>query len=538
MSEFYSLEKAANELGISPEDLARKAQSREIRAFQDSGSWQFRKNDIEDMIRQRGMGSDPELALSDLDLETMGGESRSEDIDLSDFQLGVATPEPDPERDSDLAPETASDDEDIRIDDLAVPPDLTGSSSTIIGMKPSGRKPGDSDVRIVPEDLGSNESDVRLSPIGGGLSDSDVTLVSDDSSADVPIAKLARPPVSPHPESGSDASGETTLARSPLLDSSAEIEAVSPGDSDSDFELSPSSVIDALQPESGSDFELTALDSGSDEFEATPTRSKLGPSDSDVTGVEPSASGVNLGHPSDSGINLATAGLGSFDDDSMDLAPLDDFDDAVAAAPKKPRPAPAPTDDPGATALPIRQEGEKDLFEDTDFEVDALDTGGDDRTMQLDATSDFGFDDSDSASEVFAIDEDEVDDNAATALGAAPALSDSEISGEAPTGESWGDVSGEGSMPDVGTAPSTATAPVTAGTPTTTAAPRGGTLLTNAQGPEWGTPWVVALGLTAVFMLLLAFVGLDLVSNLYEFRSDGPASGLVSSIAGLMGGEG
>ena len=40
--------------------------------------------------------------------------------------------------------------------------------------------------------------------------------------------------------------------------------------SDSDFELNPSSeLIDALQPDSGSDFELSALDA-SDEFEATP----------------------------------------------------------------------------------------------------------------------------------------------------------------------------------------------------------------------------------------------------------------------------
>ena len=525
MSEFYSLEEAARELGISSEELARKAQTREIRAFQDSGSWQFRRNDVEDLARKRGLGSDPDFSLSDLDMEAAGPDVHSEDIDLSDFQLGVTTPEPESESGSGG---------DVQVDDLAVPPDLTGSSSTILGMKPSGREPGDSDVRLVPESVSGSDSDLRQSPIRGGLSDSDVTLVSDDSSGDIPIQKSR--PKAQAPEPGSDASGETTLARSPLLDSSAEIEAVSPADSDSDFEISPSSVIDALQPESGSDFELSALESSSDEFESTPPRNKLSPSDSDVTGVEPAASGINLGRPSDSGINLATAGLGSFEDDSVDLAPLDDEeDDAVAARPTKPKAPLAAKDDPGATALPVRPDSESELFQDTDFEVDALDTGGDDRTMQLDATSDFGFDDSDSASEVFAIDEEDVDDSAATALGAAPALSDSELSGEGGSSDAWADVSSETSATDLPTtAPVTAAPAAAAATP---AAARGGTLLTAAQGPEWGTPWVVVLGITAVFMLLLAFVGLDLVSNFNEFHQDGPASGLVKAIAGLMGGS-
>ena len=75
---------------------------------------------------------------------------------------------------------------------------------------------------------------------------------------------------------------------------------------DSDFELTPSNVIDALQPDSGSDFELTALDP-SDEFESTPL---LGPGDSDVTAADPGASGINLGRPSDSGINLLGSASG------------------------------------------------------------------------------------------------------------------------------------------------------------------------------------------------------------------------------------
>jgi hypothetical protein len=35
-------------------------------------------------------------------------------------------------------------------------------------------------------------------------------------------------------------------------------------------------------------------------------------------------------------------------------------------------------------------------------------------------------------------------------------------------------------------------------------------------------------------MLLLAFVSMDLVRNLYDFRSDTPASGLVKTLAGII----
>ena len=112
----------------------------------------------------------------------------------------------------------------------------------------------------------------------------------------------------------------------------------------------------ALQPESGSDFELTALDA-SDEFEATPLS---GPSDSDVTAAQPSASGINLARPSDSGINLQS--VGGFDlsqADSIELAPLDDDEAPAQARPQGAKPAAAkapdrpPKQDPNsATVMP------------------------------------------------------------------------------------------------------------------------------------------------------------------------------------------
>lgn len=523
MAEFYNLEEAARVLGMSTEELRAKAQKHEIRAFMDAGSWRFKKFDVDEEARRRGLGSNPELSLSDLDLTTHGDSASADDFDLSEFQLGAGSPELSPPS---IELGTGSAEHDILFDDRTTPPlPASGSSSTILGMNPGkqGKQPSDSDVRLVPEVVkGASDSDVRL---GTSLpSDSDVTMADDYASGAHKIPPAATPPTDEELDPNA-----TMLQPSPVLGDSDE---VSTSESGSDFELTPSSVIDALEPESGSDFELTALDaSSSDEFDATPLR---GPSDSDVTGAEPSTSGVNLGRPSDSGINLqSVAGLTGHED-SIELAPLDDDEPAPPKAKPAPKPAAAPAakkkEDLSATALPqkvdlsataLPMKADKDIFEDTDFEVDALDSGSDDQTVQLEASSDFDLEDSDSASEVFAIDEEEVDQNAATAMTPAPRDVEAEDEGfgeedEADPASAW----------DVDEAP----APVTASR--AVVSPMAGLA---GPGPEWGGLWVGFLAVATLFMMFLAFVGMDLVRNLYEFHGEGPASGLVKSIAGLMG---
>jgi hypothetical protein len=507
MPQFYNLEEAARVLGMNPEELKAKAQRREIRAFMDSGTWRFKVFDIEEEARRRGLGSNPDLSLSDLDLVASGGETGSDaDIDLSAFQIGAASPDQAPPS-VEIKPDTG--DRDVLLDDRSVPPGpSSGSSSTIIGMhSDKGKQPSDSDVRLVPDNVkGASDSDVRL---GSNVpSDSDVTLVSDE----VGSSHEAQPVQEVDPNA-------TMLQPSPVLGSSDEVPIA---DSGSDFELTPSSVIDALEPESGSDFELTALDASSDEFEATPLR---GPSDSDVTGAEPSTSGVNLSRPSDSGINLQAVGGFEIGEESIELAPLDD-EEAPAGPATKPVSAPKPAAkkeekvDLSATALPMK--ADKDIFEDTDFEVDALDSSSDDQTVQLEAASDFDLEDSDSASEVFAVDEEDVDLKAATAMAATP------IDEEAESGEFGEGVAGEtDSAWDVEEPATPSQAQRVVASPAF--APAG-------AGPEWGGLWVGLLAVTTVFMLFLAFVGMDVVRNLYEFHGDGPASGLVRSIAGMMGG--
>ncbi len=544
MAQFYTLEEAARVLGMSPEELKSRAQHREIRAFLDGGSWRFRVVDIDELARRRGLGSDAELRLSDAEVPAAGGGETLDDLDLSEFQLGVAKP--------DLANETmdlsasksssgerlvgeSSAEQDILFDDLSVPPSpVTGSSSVIIGMQSSGKLPSDSDVRLVPNNVkGSSDSDVRLAspdsdvrlaspdPDLGKPSDSDVTLIKDDT-ADHHFLT---------PSSGSD---ETAIRSSPMAGSSSS-GAVPVPESDSDFELNPSTdLVDVLQPESGSDFELSALDT-SDEFESIPLR----PSDSDVTAADPNLSGINLSRPSDSGINLQ--GVGAFDlghHDSIELAPLSDEEigthKSETASSGKPAPAAKPgkaetgKDGPAkpkpslaATPPPAVKKGEKDIFDDTDFEVDvpiAEEDSSDDKTVQLEAVSDFDLEDSDSGSEVFAIDEEEVDQNAATALApSAFAEEEDEDDGfeEAVSSEMATSWPADEGQPLGGQAPAM--------------------VISREATPEWGGVWVGLLCFTTLCLLFASFVAVDLMRNLYDFQDTPVASGMVRSIASIFG---
>jgi hypothetical protein len=520
MAQFYTLEEAARVLGMSPEELKSKAQSREVRAFLDGGSWRFRVVDVDELARRRGLGSDAELRLSDLEIPAAKGSSGElEELDLSEFHLGVSK--------ADLGSESAhisktgrrphdtGSDHDILVDDLNVPPNqITGSSSVIIGAPSMHGRPSDSDVRLVPDHVrGSSDSDVQLASPGlKQPSDSDVTLIKDDT-AD-------------HGVIGSSSSSETSIKASPLLGSSEEVPA---GASDSDFELNPSSeLIDALQPDSGSDFELSALDA-SDEFEATPMSKS---SDSDVTASDPKHAGINLGRPSDSGINLQT-GLGLGQADSIELAPLSD--EAIQTTgpsskgkPSKGKPSKAQPSKAkpslAATPPPAVKKGEKDIFDDTDFEVDvALSDGdSDDKTVQLEAASDFDLEDPDTGSEVFAIDEEAVDQNASTAM--APSAFAEEDEDEDDDGfdsavssemGAWSSTEGSAS-PD-------------------RAAPA--MVMARDSDQEWSGIWVGVLGFTTICLLLGAFIAHDLVRNLYEFQSGGTmGSGLVRVFSGMFGG--
>ena len=176
-----------------------------------------------------------------------------------------------------------------------------------------------------------------------------------------------------------------------------------------------------------------------------------------------------------------------------------------------------------ATPPPAVKKGEKDIFDDTDFEVDVplSEADSDDKTVQLEAASDFDLEDSDTGSEVFAIDEEAVDQNASTAMAPSAFAEDDEE-------EDDGFDSAVSS--EMSTAWSTESSP----TPDR-AAPA--MVMARESDAEWSGLWVGLLGFTTVCLLFAAFVAHDLVRNLYEFQSGGTmGSGLVRMIAGMFGG--
>lgn len=488
MAEFYSMEEAARVLGIGLDELKLKIQSGELRQIGGGASPQFRKTDIDEFARRQGLGSDPDLN-SDLSLD---------DLDFSDLFVapGDSSAKPSPVG-SAIAPASGMSTTSQEINPLGAASGVTPGASDIQVVKVAPQGASDSDIRIVPD-----------TPARKGPSDSDVTLLSADSAV-LDISNLDIPGATPRP--GDTAVGTVEMGSSgeiPLLDE------------DSDFDLTPSGVIDALRPESGSDFELAALDSSS-EFEVVGTQSV---SATDIP-VKPSGSGVNLSKPNDSGIGLA-----EFDADSIELAPLDDAAPAKAAAAPPPPAAPKPaTPKPGDTGIAAAA---ATSFDDTDFQIDDFSDSGEkllestgDRTVEIgESSSDIEVFDESGDISIISGDESPLFDE--PSKGRAGIAAKAKGEGLLDDSSGW-DTSGESedAAESAEIKPKTAAKPtpalVRAGTPT-----------------EWGTPWVVGLFFSTAMMLLLCMVTFDLLRNLYEFRGNTPvASGLVKQIAGLIGGK-
>lgn len=490
MADFYSMEEAARVLGISLDELKQRIANGELRQAGEGGSPQFRKNEVDEYARRQGLGSDPDLQ-SDLSID---------DLDFSDIFLGQG--------ESDLGAPTVG----IKKEEAeaAIKPALSSADQDLLGLA-SAAKPGESDVQVVKVNpLGASDSDVRISPVSGkkGPSDSDVTLLSSES-IELDLGDLT-------PMASGSRTGDTA-ERTMELGSSDEIPMV---DSSSDFELSPSGVIDALQPESGSDFELAAIDSSSElDVPVTQTASvadyKSGPS----------GSGVNLAKPNDTGI-----GLTDFDADSIELAPVDDAPPVKAPAPPPPAAAAKPAaGKPGDTGLAAAATS----FDDTDFEIGELSESisqpiaGADQTVQLESASDFEIDQSD---ELSLISQQAVAVGSGARKAAATAKTPAEAEGD--SSDSW-EVGG--GLPS---ADSENEVPAAAPAETKPAAKAAPALIRSGVSSEWGTPWVVALGFSTAMMLLLTMVAFDLVKNLYEFRGTTPvSSGLIKQVASILGGK-
>jgi excisionase family DNA binding protein len=67
---YYSIEEAAQVLGVSEDELKRMARRNEIRPFHDRGTMRFRTQEIDEVARALGRSSDSELRLGDAPLPT------------------------------------------------------------------------------------------------------------------------------------------------------------------------------------------------------------------------------------------------------------------------------------------------------------------------------------------------------------------------------------------------------------------------------------------------------------------------------------
>ena len=133
--EYYSLQEAAQKLGVSEDELTRLREEGTLRGFADSGSWRFRTADVDALGAQRAGGD----ADEDEDL-----------VLLTEAELG---------------------DQSAPVDD---------SAGTILGMGPGGKTPSDSDVQLIPSEDQAGDSDVALvADAAKGPADSDVRLVGD-----------------------------------------------------------------------------------------------------------------------------------------------------------------------------------------------------------------------------------------------------------------------------------------------------------------------------------------------------------------------
>jgi len=193
MPSYYTLEEAARLLGTSAEELKKMAESGEVRPFRDRGTMRFRAPEIEEMARQRGMSSDPDLRLADTPPSRPSNSptpKKPADDDVFDFEL--------PAGDDDLVEigqELMLDDGGSRKGPKSSGPKSSGPKSDRSKNKaktPPPKKGSDSDVRLVPDE---SDLDFKVS------SDSDVKIVQDPSpSSSTNLGK--RPKTKNRPDSG------------------------------------------------------------------------------------------------------------------------------------------------------------------------------------------------------------------------------------------------------------------------------------------------------------------------------------------------
>src|SRR6266567_1042324 len=66
MAQYYTLEAAARVLQTTPDVVRKMADDKKLRTFRDKGTLRFRAQEIDELARQMGIGSDADLQLGEV----------------------------------------------------------------------------------------------------------------------------------------------------------------------------------------------------------------------------------------------------------------------------------------------------------------------------------------------------------------------------------------------------------------------------------------------------------------------------------------
>jgi excisionase family DNA binding protein len=234
---YYTLEEAAHILGTTADELKQMSKRGELRAFQDRGTWRFRTQEIEELARQRGQRSSPDLPLGEAPrpkpVDSPPPKTPAKPADegeVFDFSL-------------DIASEQVPIGQEQPFGESPSGRRKTASKSDKKATKSPTPKPGsDSDVRLVAE---GSDVDIKVG------SDSDVKMVKDPGSKSPPPGPKSP---TPKPKSGVAVDSGVRLAGPEPSDSDVKIVGVGPEDSNVQIGRQP--------PKTGTDSDIR-LEGGS-----------------------------------------------------------------------------------------------------------------------------------------------------------------------------------------------------------------------------------------------------------------------------------
>lgn len=311
---YLSLEETAARLSVSTEELVRMREQGEVRGFADRGTWKFRVEDVDEVLRSRQADSAPDVPLL------------GDDEDLGEQPTVIRKSE-----------------------------DVSGTSDSDVKLV-SGGATSDSDVKLV----GDSESEMVLSADDGG-SDSDVKLVGTDSDSEVVLGddggsdsdvKLVGQPA----PQGSDSDVQLIDTSGPT-DKSSDSDVALVGGSDSAIALDL--VDDSEQASVLSDDIGLAIENESSLTLAADSGISL-EADSGITleqdegiTLEASDSGISLESIADSGISLEDS------DEFTGTVPMMDAVPDVEGVDETKFEIPSMSDDDSAFELQMKDSGEE-----------------------------------------------------------------------------------------------------------------------------------------------------------------------------------